>query len=74
MILFDDRQPLILRYFAVSAFTTFVQSCAMSSLIQKYETEESVLDWFKVYITCVLDVRFHVQSVYEYFTKSKLQA
>lgn len=74
MILFEDRQPLILSYFAVSCVTTFIQSCVMSRLVREYKTELTVLDWFKVYVTMALDVKFHCESVYQYFTRSKREA
>ena len=71
LVLFEDRKFLILRYCAVSALTTFTQSCVMTSLVHQYITEGQVLDWFKVYVTIVLDVPFHVKSVYAHMTRSK---
>ncbi len=71
MTMFEDRQPLIVGYFAVSCLTTFTQSCAMVRLIQEYESQQTVLDWFKMYIRLVLDVKFNLESVHWYFTQEK---
>ena len=68
-MLFEDRKPLILRYFAVSVVTTFTQSCVMTNLVHKYATEGQIVDCFKVYVTMMLDVPFHFRSVYEYMTR-----
>lgn len=51
LIYFDDRRPLILQYFAVSVWLTFVQSIVMVKLISRYQSQNSVLDWIKVFIT-----------------------
>ena len=60
MINYTDRRPIILQYFAVSAIIQFVQSVVMVRLISEYETGEGFVDWFKVYIRIVLDIKFQV--------------
>ena len=58
MINYSDRRPIIMQYFAVSAIIQFVQSVVMVRLISEYETGEGFVDWFKVYIRIVLDIKF----------------
>ena len=41
----------------------------MTNLVHKYATEGQIVDWFKVYVTMMLDVPFHFRSVYEYMTR-----
>ena len=60
MINYSDRRPIIMQYFVVSAVIQFVQSVVMVKLISDYETSEGFVDWFKVYIRIVLDIKFQV--------------
>lgn len=60
MINYSDRRPIIMQYFAVSAIIQFVQSVVMVRLISEYETGEGFVDWVKVYIRIVLDIKFQV--------------
>ena len=57
---YSDRRPIIMQYFVVSAIIQFVQSVVMVKLISDYETSEGFVDWFKVYIRIVLDIKFQV--------------
>ena len=43
----------------------------MARLVEEYESQQTVLDWLKIYIKLALDLKFNLESVQWYLSQKK---